>query len=244
MSILLRYGALALAFAAPALPGHAQFVGGVFGPGVNDGDRTAELRFGILPENGAGDTAVAARFHYQHALNDTFRLRGVVQGRDTGDGDFDYQLFQGEAQWQIVETTPSGYSSALRFDVTLRDRGSNSVALNWTNQWNLDERWQARAILLTFYGIGDEAFDGVGLQTRTRLTYKLDNGFSVGAINFSSYGNTDAGLGGFNDQNHAIGPMASGKFEGSDWSWWAGALLGLSDGAADEDFQVRLTKSF
>ncbi|MEM9739434.1 MAG: hypothetical protein AAF829_06155 [Pseudomonadota bacterium] len=239
-----RFAALVLAFAGPALESHAQFVGGVFGPNVDPTDRSAELRVGFLPDAETDTTPIVARLHYQHALGDGLRLRGLIQGRDRGDGDFDYQLIRGEAQWQFIETTPSGYSSALRFDLIIRDDGSDSVGVNWTNQWNLGERWQARAIALTAIGVGDDSFDGVNLQTRIRLAYRFKNGTAIGVINFSNYGNTDAGLGSFDDQDHALGTVVQGRFEGTRWRWWAGALFGISDGAADQEGQLRLSRRF
>ena len=70
----------------------AQNVGGVFGPGVRDGDRSAEYRGAFVPEEDGRDSRSVHRLHYQYALNDSVRLRGVVQGSDVNSSSLEYDL--------------------------------------------------------------------------------------------------------------------------------------------------------
>ena len=222
----------------------AQTVGGVFGPDVNPGNRELEYRGGFAPEEDA--TGANHRVHYQHAFDDTWRLRGVVQYADPAGGDFEFSFFQLELLHQIVERQAgSGFSSALRYDVRFSegDDKAHQLGLNWTNQWNFAGVWRARAIVLLDYDVGDRARDGLFVETRLGLSKRLDNGLRLGVESFNAYGNTDAGFGDFDDQRHRLGPSLSGSFN-ADWGFHLTALFGLSDAANDDDYQIRLTRRF
>ena len=59
---LLVAGLMTTLFAFPAM---AQNTGGVFGPVVNEGHRSAQYRLAIVPDAAGGETAHAHRLHYQ-----------------------------------------------------------------------------------------------------------------------------------------------------------------------------------
>ncbi|MEO1038960.1 MAG: transporter [Pseudomonadota bacterium] len=236
---------LVLASAACLLAGgaQAQTVGGVFGPDVNETNRELEYRGGFAPEDGASRSN--HRLHYQQALDDTWRLRGVIQYADPAGGDFEPVFFQLELLHQIVERTASGFSSALRYDVRFSegDDRSHQLGVNWTNQWLLDDGWRVRAILLFDHDVGDRARDGLFVETRVGVSKRLDSGLRLGVESFNAYGNTDAGFGRFDDQRHRVGPTLSGSFN-AQWGFHLAALFGLSDAANDDDYQIRLTRRF
>lgn len=220
----------------------AQQTGGVFGPGVTPGARDAEVRVSFSPaDNGRPDT-LASRFHYQHSLTDNFRLRGVVQGRGAPIGGFDYDFVQFEAQWQFRDQAIDGWSSALRFDLQFAGDQRDLVSFNWTSDVPLSEQLTFRNIILAQVQFGDGAQDGLFLQTRSALKYKLNSTFTLDLQSFNIYGST-AGFPDFDQQNHALGPALSGKL-GNGWSFEASALFGVSAAASDADLRLFLVKSF
>jgi len=219
----------------------AQNVGSVFGPTVDPEDRSAEWRVGIDPDSDAINT----RVHYQHSLNDSVRLRGIAQWADRAGGDLDFTFVQAELLWQFKEDTGDGFASGFRFDGRLNENSgrANQFGFNWTNQWSLTNGWRARALLLLDHDFGDDARDGLFVGARSNLTRRLDNGLRIGVEHFSDFGNTDAGFGGFDDQEHSLGPVVSGSFT-ERVSWYAGVQFGVSEGANDQDWQFRIGRSF
>lgn len=232
-------------FGLCAGPATAQTVGGVFGPEVDAGERSWEWRSAFVPGEDGADDSHTHRLHYQQALNGSVRLRGIVQG-STGDRDrLEFNFVQAELLWQTVERTEGGYSSAFRFDARLNegDDRSHQLGANWVHQWVFGEGWRIRGLVLLDADVGARARDGLFVETRLGLSRRLENGLRVGITSFNDYGNSDAGFGSFDEQEHRLGPVFSGGFD-EGWSWYAGALLGLSDGADDVDLQVRLTRDF
>lgn len=233
----------ALVAAAAASSASAQNVSSVFSPVIDSDDHEMEFRAGF---NVDGDTSEAAyRLHYQRALNDAVRLRAIVGYADPAGGDLEPTYLQGELQWQFVEAGETGWASALRTDVRINegDDRSHQLGVNWTNQWQLENGLRIRAIALFDTDFGDRARDGVFFETRTSFSRKLDNGLRIGFETFSDFGDTDSGFGGFDDQAHSIGPALEGGFN-DQWSWYAGVQLGVSDGANDQDVQLRVTRGF
>jgi hypothetical protein len=158
-------------------------------------------------------------------------------------GDFELDHVQGELLWQIVERTPGGYSSGLRFDARLAegDDTPHEIGVNWTNQWVIEGGWRVRALLLLDRDVGPGSEDDWIVETRASLYRSLDNGLSLGLESFNEFGGLDAGFGGFDDQAHQLGPVVSGDLPGG-VEWSAGVLFGLSDGADERDFMLRLTR--
>jgi len=243
MKVIQILGALAALALAPATAA-AQNVGGVFGPTVNADNRELEARLGLAP-NDNDDWGAVARLHYQHAFNDSFRLRGVLQYADPAVGDLELKHFQFELLWQTVERTESGYESAFRFDARIseNDDGADRVGVNWIHQWSLDNGWRVRALALFSHEVGPASRDGLNIGVRSSMTRRLDSGLRVGLEQFSSLGNTDRGLGGFDDQRHSVGPVITGRFN-ADWGWYTGVQLGVSERANDHDWQFRVTRKF
>ncbi len=237
-------GICAWLFGAMASTAMAQNVGGVFGPAVNADDRQLEFRLGMAPDAN-DDWGAVARLHYQHALNDTVRLRGVVQYADPANGDLELKHFQVELLWQTVERTESGYVSGIRFDARLSegDDGASKLGANWIHDLNFGEGWRARGIILANIDVGARSRDGVNLGLRSSLTRRLDNGLRVGVEQFSNLGNSDAGFGRFDEQRHSVGPMIAGSVS-DEWGWYAGLQLGVSERANDHDWQIRLTRRY
>ena len=75
-------GLLLLLFASSSA---ASNTSGIHGPGVKSDDRSMQLRLALSPsdENTQQDNW-AYRLHYQHAFNDEFSGRVILQYRDRG----------------------------------------------------------------------------------------------------------------------------------------------------------------
>lgn len=214
---------------------------GVHGPVVDANDRSMQYRFAFEPgEDGASDRT-AHRFHYQHSLNESFRARIITQFRDQGD-DLEYDYLRAELLWHFKPRETGIWDSGVRFDIRTR-KGSRPelFSVNWTNQWNLSPKWRLRGILIGGWEFGGTAEGGTLLDARSSLTYKMDNGHRIGIESFSEFGKI-SDMGSFNEQEHQIGPVLSGKVAG--FSYQLGYLAGASDAASKHDVRFWLGKSF
>ena len=170
--------ALAAIFIAPNAM--AQNTGGVFPPMVNEGHRSIQYRGAINPDNAAGEFGFAQRLHYQQAINGDFMWRILGQTQKTDSSDFDFAFLQAELFWELSDDEDK-HKTGLRFDARLTDGDSaEQLGLNWVNQFNFDDGWHARALVLSSVQIGDTAADGINLQTRARVGKKLENGPLIG----------------------------------------------------------------
>ncbi|MEM7004903.1 MAG: hypothetical protein AAF498_03405 [Pseudomonadota bacterium] len=231
--------AVALLFSPVAF---AQNAGGVFGPEVTPNSKAAEVRFIFAPASDGRPDRFTSRFHYQQTISDSIRLRGVIQGADTSTSDFDYDLVQFEAQWQFAEDEDRGWDSALRLDLQIADDRPDLIALNWTSDVLLSERFFVRGIAQGGFQIGDNRQDGLFLQSRFGLNYRTDPGYTFQIQVFNFWGTT-SDFQDLNDQNHSIGPAVSGPI-GEKWSFEASSLFGLTDATADVDLRLFLTRKF
>ena len=221
----------------------AQNVGGVFGPEVTPGSRAFEFRTAFAPPSDGRPDRITSRLHYQQSVTDNLRLRAVVQGADTNTSGFDFDLVQFEAQYQFLEDEKAGIDSAVRLDVLINDDvGPNLVSFNSTTDVPLGERWVWRGVVLAQVQFGDDRGDGLFLQTRSSLRYKVNKSLSLQAQAFNFYGSTDD-FPDLRDQVHSIGPAAAIKL-GHGWSVEASTLFGLTNASSDVDFRVFLAKSF
>jgi len=231
---------LSLALATGA---NAQNVGGVFGPEVTPGSKAFEFRTAFAPPSNGRTDRITSRLHYQQSITDNLRLRAVVQGTDTNVSGFDFDLVQFEAQYQFLEDERDGVDSAIRFDLLINDDvGPNLVSFNSTTDVPLSERWTLRGVLLAQVQFGDDRSDGLFLQTRSSLRYKVNPAFNLQVQVFNFYGST-ADFQDFDDQVHSVGPAISAKL-GQGWSVEASTLFGVTNATSDVDFRVFLAKSF
>ncbi len=239
---ILLTSAGALFFSAPAL---AQTTAGVFGPGISENDRSGQFRIAMSPGQNDGTDRWESRIHYQQAISDNLRSRIVLQGSNLENGSFESNFIQAELQWQFKKPdNNASWSSALRLDARFveQDDGENRLGLNWTNQWNPGDKWQFNNVILTAVEIGNDVRDGLVLEVRNGVKYRINADTKVGVESFSALGRTNA-LGNFNTQNHRIGPVVTGKIN-DEISYLAGALFGASKPARDIDFRFWLGRKF
>ncbi len=232
-----------------AAPAYAQTTAGVFGPNISEGDRSAQFRIATTPGQNGGADRWEARVHYQHALKGNLRARIVFQGSDIETGKFESNFIQAELQWQFKKAAKksswqSSWASAVRLDARLveKDDGVNRIGVNWTNQWNPGENWQFNNVVLMGTEIGSNARDGLLLEIRNGVKYKIGANTRLGVESFSALGRSNA-LGNFNTQNHRLGPVMTGKL-GAETKYLIGVLFGASRPARDVDFRLWLTRGF
>lgn len=242
MNKILNYsaGILLFSFSAYSI---ASYTSGVHGPDVKADDRSMQLRLASSPgdKNGQQDNW-AYRLHYQHAFNDEFRGRMILQYRDRGS--FQYEYIRTELLYNFKKKADDGqWSSGVRFDI--RQRRSDSpemVAINWTNQWDLSNGIRVRGILIGAWEFGsDRASSGTEIETRGSVTKKLEGGLTVGVEMFNDYGRV-GNFGSFNKQSHQIGPMLGVSLSGLKYE--VRYLAGVSNGSRDHNFGLRFNKAF
>lgn len=220
----------------------AQNVGGVFGPEITPGSRLAEFRVATAPRSDGRPARITSRFHYEQSVTDNLRLRAIVQGADSDVFGFQYDAVQFEAQYQFLEDEQAGFDSAFRFDLLIAENRPDLVSFNWTNDVPLSERWSVRGNLLAQVQFGEDRNDGLFLQSRASVTYKLSGAINFQIQSFNTYGST-ADFPGFRDQNHAVGPSVFVRL-GQGWSVEASTLFGLTNASSDADFRLFLARSF
>ena len=217
---------------------NAQTTAGVPPPNVNPGLRLLQYRIAYEPDN----HGMVQRVHYDHSLNGDVMLRGLVQSRKTADRDVDLDFFQGELFWDLG-TDGQRWRTGLRFDVRVRSEGRPAlVGAHWMNRWAIGDHWDARLVLLNFLNIGQDAPDGIFLQTRAALHYLGFERTVVGVEMFSSYGSTND-FADFDDQRHTIGPSLGYRLN-DHVILFGGPLFGLTDATPDTDWRLWLTRTF
>ncbi|MEM6555981.1 MAG: hypothetical protein AAF642_08910 [Pseudomonadota bacterium] len=234
----MRYAILATALATTTPLAMAQNTGGIFPPMVNEGHKSAQYRVTYDPDS----EGLSQRLHYQQAINGDLMWRGLVSARKTDESDVDFDFIQAEMFWELSDDDDA-WKTGFRFDGRIRDDDRPGlIGVHWTNQFPVTENWNGRFVALSSFDIGNDARDGVFLQTRGNLFTRLDSGQTVGVEFFNAYGSTDD-IRDLDDQSHSIGPFAS--FPVSDnFSLFTGALFGLTDASADAELRLWITRAF
>ncbi len=218
-------------------PAMAQTTGGVIPPNVNEGHQSLRYRGAYNPSTGN----FQQRFHYQEALNDDFMIRGVIQTRKTDESDVDIDFFQTELFWDLSKDTDR-WRTGLRFDARIRTEGRpGQIGANWLNRWKLSNDWEGRFVVLSALNVGDDAPEGVSIQTRGAINYTGFDRFQTGLELYSSLGSTNQ-FNAIKNQAHSFGPTLSLGFDNG-ISLFGGPLIGLTDAAQDFEFRIWLTKN-
>ena len=234
----MRYAILATAFATTTPLAMAQNTGGIFPPMVKEGHKSGQYRVTYDPDS----EGLSQRLHYQQAINGDLMWRGLVSARKTDESDVDFDFIQAELFWELSDDDDA-WKTGFRFDGRIRDDDRPGlIGVHWTNQFPVTENWNGRFVALSAFDVGNDARDGVFLQTRGNLFTRLESGQTVGVELFNAYGSTDEILD-LDKQGHSIGPFAS--FPVSDnFSLFTGALFGLTDASADAELRLWITRGF
>lgn len=233
----MRVAILGLLLAATPMA-FAQNTSGVFSPVVNEGHKSAQYRVTYNPDT----DGFSQRVHYQQAINGNLMWRAIVSARKTSESNVDLDFVQAELFWEWSDDDDL-WKRGLRFDARIRDDDRPGlIGVHWTNQFPITGNWNGRFVALSALDIGDDARDGIFLQTRGNVFTKLEMGQTLGLELFNAYGSTDD-IRDFDDQNHQIGPFASFPVT-EQWSLFTSALIGLTDASADTELRLRITRGF
>ena len=229
---------IALFFLGVTSSATAQNISGVTGPVVKDGHESAQYRTAY----DADSERFAHRLHYQKSINGDLRWRAVIAARETDDSDFDFNYVQAELLWELSDDSDT-WKRALRFDARLRGDGRPGlIAAQWANEFPVSETWTARLSALSSVDIGDDAADGIALQTRGQIYTKLSSGQKIGLELFNAYGSSDD-IPEFEDQKHTLGPFAVFPVN-DDWSLFTGVQIGLTEASPDTQLRLQVTRGF
>lgn len=225
--------ALAQALLSPAV---SQNNGGVFGPNVEPGHRSWDLRFAVT------EAAAVQRTHVQWAFSDHLMGRVVLQARDAGPGSGPTPDFaRADLFWDLGLVT-TRWRTGLRFDAMVRNgAGPEQINLNWTNEVALPSRMTARFVLRSSHQFGGRGIDSPAIQTRAMIRRRLSNGASVGVEIYNPWG-TVGEFGPFEGGRHQAGPFTT--MRAGQIVLFAGLLGGLTDEAADLTARFRIVREF
>jgi hypothetical protein len=217
-------------------------ISGVMGPNIDPTDRSIQFRNALsLAEHDIEQDQWAYRLHYQHAFNDTFRARLVMQYRD--EGNFEYDFFRTELLYNFKKRGPGEiWSSAFRFDFRTR-RGSRSeeFAVHSGNQWDLKNGYRLRATVILSHQIDrGEGVDDLGLQTRGSFSKKLESGIRIGLQMLNQHGAV-GDLDPFEKKGIYLGPALSGDF--GRFTYEMRYLRGMTNEVPEDNFFFRVTTS-
>ena len=244
---MLRHGTyllliiMAMAMLSP-FAAKAQNVSGVPGPNIKADEKSAQFRLGFDPNS----DELVQRLHYQQSVDDKVRLRLQLQARSGPDDRIEADFVQGQIWVQLTDDdtqqSQQFWHSGVRLDLRVEADGPpGRAALNWINQFRLNDDISARFSLQGAVQIGNGAADGIILQSRSRLHYNLDGG-GAGIEQFNGFGAT-GNLPGFADQSHQIGPYGNIALGGG-WSLFGSALFGITRGTDDMNIRLFIGKSF
>ena len=223
-----------------AVPACAQTVSGQPSPYVRGGTSAMEARVAFAPGGDGLEDRWAGRWHYQRDLDDVLRARVVLQGADF-EGDFELTHIQAELLWE-VDPDPL-WGKAIRFDARLTDGddGADQLGLVSIHHFKLTEQAYARASAFGNVQFGNDRGDGIGVEIRGRLGYRVDANTDVFVDSFNALGRGQS-FGSFRRNRERAGPGISHRF-GTGWSLLGGILFGLNDATPDTDIRVWLGKS-
>ena len=242
MKLISIFAAAATALIALTSVANAQSTSGVSGSDVKAGEDLFEYRFSYSPENDGKDEGFAHRLHYQRGFNDSWRGRVLLTMAKRGAEPLKPTVASVEILHQFKESEETGgWDSAIRIDgnIPLQDGIPGRARIGWHNQFELDEHVELRGVLLVGHEFGDHAHDGVSIETREEITYKLPSGLRIGAQLFDNYGTT-AHFGSFDEQKHQLGPVLKGKLS-KHVRYEFSTLFGLSKAASDADLRFFLS---
>jgi len=219
---------------------YAQNTAGVFPPRVVEGHKSLQYRATLNPDDTNKETGFAQRLHYQESINGDLMWRVIGQTKKTDQSDLDFDFVQGELYWELSNDEDK-HKSALRFDA--RYRGGDRpgfLGLNLGSEYRVNDRWSLRGLVLSSVDLGANSNNGINLQTRGQLAYRLKRSKSIGVEVYSFYGRT-GNIGSFSEQIHTIAPYISMPLNSS-VSIFGGPLIGLSDAAPDFEARMWITK--
>ncbi len=208
----------------------------VFSPDVKAGTSALEYRSSYVPSEGEERSAFTHRVHYQRAIDDTWRWRLIGQQGRRGDDSLEYSYTRLEVQQQFREDEVHGYDAAFRYELQVSDSSNrpDRARFVWTGRKDLDTGWQLRSNILLGRQFGEAAGSGLLVEARFQVTYPVFTDSRFGIESFSDMNRT-TDWGGFDDQEHQLGPIF--KTDLGPLTINLGYLWGISDAAPDDNLR-------
>jgi hypothetical protein len=223
------------------LAASAQNTGGVFGPVMNKGHRYAEYRITVSPsDTDELGTVWAQRFHVEDTPTDRLMWRVFAQVRRGPFGETEFDSAQAEIFTEL-RGPEHDWRTGFRFDGRVRGDGPGQMSINWTNEFAASEGLTARAVFLTTKQFGERSADGLLLETRMHLQYRLPSNTQVGLELYNGHGSTQ-NFRTVSDRLQ-IGPYAFVPV-GDQWRVFAGVLATADGGTYPVDSRFWLGRSF
>lgn len=222
------------------VPASIANISGVMGPNIDPNDRSIQFRSALsIADVDSQQDDWAYRLQYQHAFNDAFRARVVMQYRDNGD--FEYDFFRTELLYNFKKSgAGERWSSALRFDLrTRRGNRPEEFAVNWGNEWDLSNGYRMRATLILGQQIGgSRQLNDFTVQTRASFSRRLESGLRVGLQMLNEHGEV-GDFGSVDEQAFYLGPAVSGSIGRFQYEFRY--LNGLTSAVRDHNLFFRVT---
>lgn len=234
--LFLTMGAIALVHTRA----HAQNMGTVFSPVVEEGSSDVVYRIGYQPEG----NAMAQRLVYQYGVTNQWQLRGMVQFYQNDAASLGFQYVRLEAMWQFLEEEVAGWASALRFSLQIPDNSNTPyrVGLAWSGLVNFDEDWQLRANFLIKREFGADSESGFFPGGRVQVSRKLTPMLTL-ALDFFAGFNNVTDLGDFDANTHQVGPLLGVRIS-EHLNMEARALFGISSTSPSVSYLLNIAYAF
>lgn len=212
----------------------------VFSPEVRAGTQHLEYRSSYVGADGDVESQFSHRLHFQHAFNDTYRIRLIAAGARRGDDTVSYNYTRLELQQQYLESEEHGWDAAMRYELQISDRAGrpDRVRVAWTGKKDITPEWQIRGNLMLGRQFGTNAASGVQVETRAQVTRKIATGGRLGLEMFNDMNET-AEFGSFEEQEHQLGPVYKHKV--GKLNILVSYLFGMSGKTDDTNFRMHLT---
>ena len=220
---------------------------------ANKDEFSYELRMAYQfdEENPREDGRFRIRQHIDYGFTDWYAVR-IVTEQDRRDGDaYDFTGLTVENRFQLFERRKHGWDGSVRLIYIFGASPGEPDEIDTRLIANvpIGEKWAFRHNTILEREVGDNAADGVLLELRTQLMRKLPfdasgplDRVSLGAEMFSDFGELQ-NAGGFDDQNHQIGPVMKAYWDNGAYLQF-GYRAGLSDDAPDHILKLFVGRRF
>ena len=234
--LLATLAASALLFATAAQAG----VGYIVGADVEKGEFELEYQLvNQFDDAQSRDHKRSHRLEANYGITDEFLLGGGFKvGRSSLD-DSDLETVFIEGVYQFIDADEYGFDMAIlgEYVYAVEDHKADKLEakLLYENEWG--EGFETRFNLIYDQQIGHNSNTSPKITSRFSTVYELNDYIKPGIEWHSGYGHTND-WGGYNAQEHYVGPAAYGElFEfgehGGEIEYELSYMFGVSDAAAD-----------
>lgn len=241
MKWLTRFSLLVTLLPLQALAG----IGGIGNARVDADQLTVHLRNAYIEdsENARIDGRWRSRIMFDYGFDDDNALGFYIQGDQRPGDNWEMEALILENRYEWHESEKDGFYSGFRVRYTWRDGDKKPddahlrliVGAPYGN-------WDFRLNQILGWETGPDSTPGLLIDTRWQVTYGYGGGHRAGIEDFSNYGNART-MGGFDTQQHEIGPVFQGPLTDT-VNYEAGYRYGYSEAAPDHTVRFFLMQRF